>query len=107
MTIPPENYLLVPLSVGFAGSLSFGPINLCVVDTTVRHNLRAGIWFASAAALVESLQASIALYFGEFYPLFLRKYPWVHLVILVFFCGIGYRFSQAEFGRWRTQSKGG
>jgi threonine/homoserine/homoserine lactone efflux protein len=92
MTVPPENYLLVPLSVGFAGSLSFGPINLCVVDTTVRHNLRAGIWFAAAAAMVESLQASIALYFGEFYPLFLRKYPWVHLVILVFFVALGIAF---------------
>lgn len=92
MTVPPENYLLVPLSIGFAGSLSFGPINLCVVDTTVRHNLRAGIWFAAAAALVESLQASVAIYFGQFYPLFLRRYPWIHIVILVFFVGLGLTF---------------
>jgi len=92
MTIPPENYLLVPLSIGFAGSLSFSPINLCVVDTTVRHNLRAGLWFSAAATLIEGLHAYIAIYFGEMYPEFLRQYPWIHLVILVFFVVLGISF---------------
>ncbi len=92
MTVAPENYLLVPLSIGFAGSLSFGPINLCVVDTTVRHNLRAGMWFAAAAALIEAVQASLAIYFGEYYPLFMKRYPWIHLVVLVFFVGVGISF---------------
>jgi threonine/homoserine/homoserine lactone efflux protein len=92
MTVPTLNYLLVPLTIGFAGSLSFGPINLCVVDTTVRHNLRAGIWFAAAAALVECLQAYLAVYFGEFYPVFMKRYPWIHLVILVFFVSVGIAF---------------
>jgi len=92
MTIPPENYLLVPLSIGFAGSLSFSPINLCVVDTTVRNNLRAGLWFSAAATLIEGLHAYIAIYFGEMYPEFLRKYPWIHLVILIFFVTLGISF---------------
>lgn len=92
MTIPPENYLLIPLSIGFAGSLSFSPINLCVVDTTVRHNLRAGLWFSAAATLIEGIHAYIALYFGELYPVFLKQYPWIHLVILVFFVTLGISF---------------
>ncbi len=92
MVIPLMNYLFVPLTVGFAGSLSFSPINLCVVDTTVRHQLRAGIWFAAAASLVEGGHAFLALYFGAYYPLFMARYPWIHLVVLVFFVILGISF---------------
>ncbi len=101
MTIPPENYLLIPLTIGFAGSLTFGPINLCVVDTTVRYNLRAGLWFAAAASLVESGQAYLALFFGEYYPIFLKRHPWIHLVVLVFFVALGISFLR------RSSSLGG
>ncbi len=94
MAIPMENYLLIPLSIGFAGSLTFGPVNLCVVDTTVRHNLQAGLWFAIAAALVEGAQSFLALAFGEYYPVFLRQHPWIHLVVLAFFVVLGVVFLQ-------------
>lgn len=110
MAIPTENYLLIPLSIGFAGSLSFGPVNLCVVDTTVRHNLQAGLWFAIAAALVEGAQSFLALAFGQYYPVFLRQYPWVHLVVLAFFVVLGVAFlrrSKSSGSQGSAQTRGG
>ncbi len=110
MAIPMENYLLIPLSIGFAGSLTFGPVNLCVVDTTVRYNLRAGLWFATAAALIEGAQSFLALAFGEYYPVFLRRYPWVHLVVLAFFVALGIAFlrrSKSSGSQESAQTRGG
>lgn len=99
MHIPLQNYLLVPLFVGFAGSLSFNPINLCVVDTTVRHNVKAGLLFALAATIVEGVHAWIAVYFGDLYPLFMKRYPWVSLIAMVFFVAVGISFLRRSASR--------
>jgi len=107
MHIPPQNYLLVPLFVGFAGSLSFNPINLCVVDTTVRYHLRAGLLFALAATLVEGVHAWIAVYFGDYYPLFMKQYPWVSLIAMIFFVAVGISFLRRSAGQQTIVSNPG
>lgn len=107
MAVPLLNYLFVPLTVGFAGSLSFGPINLCVVDTTIRHHLRAGILFAAAASIVEGGQACLALYFGEYYPAFMARYPWIHLVVLVFFVALGISFMRRSVATIAPEARPG
>lgn len=42
-------------------SIPFGPINLNVIYSTVQRNKKAGLSFASAAAMVELLQSFIAI----------------------------------------------
>ena len=57
-------YFTVGLVVCFIGTIPFGPINLTVVKITIDHSFKRGIEVAVAAALVEIVQALIALTFG-------------------------------------------
>ena len=45
----------------FLGGVAFGPINLSVVDITLKKNFAAALRFCFAAALVEIGQATIAI----------------------------------------------
>ena len=49
----------------FLGGVAFGPINLSVVDITLKKSVRSAIRFCVAAALVEIFQATIAILFGK------------------------------------------
>ncbi len=60
----------------FLGTLPFGPINLSVVSRTVKDSLRAGLWFALAAALVEIAQSFIALHCSALINQYLDT-PWI------------------------------
>ncbi|NRB51400.1 MAG: LysE family transporter [Saprospiraceae bacterium] len=61
----------------FLGTLPFGPINLSVVSRTVKNSLRAGLWFAFAAALIEIAQSFIALHCSALINQYLDSTPWI------------------------------
>lgn len=61
----------------FLGTLPFGPINLSVVSRTVKSSLRAGLWFAFAAALIEIAQSFIALHCSALINQYLDSTPWI------------------------------
>lgn len=61
----------------FLGTLPFGPINLSVVSRTVKDSLRAGLWFAFAAALIEIAQSFIALHCSALINQYLDSFPWI------------------------------
>lgn len=65
-------YLGTGAAICFASTLPFGPINLTVAKTTVdKHYLRA-FEVAVAAALVETLQVLVAVWFGLIISRFLE-----------------------------------
>lgn len=82
----------ITLIISFVGTLPFGPINLIMIDTTLKNNFRAGFWFAVAAALVEMGQSVIALYGSSFISKTIEKGPWVQIAGFLFFLLLGTLF---------------
>ena len=83
---------LLGLAGSFLGGIAFGPINLSVVDLTLKKNLRCAIQFSIAAAIVEIIQASIALMFGKLISNKIAQYPEVKLLVIAFFLAVGLFF---------------
>ena len=84
----PLIYFMVGLIVCFIGTIPFGPINLSVVKITVDHNLRCGLEVAAAAALVEIVEALIAISFGMLISSFLDTNLLFKLVVAIAFIGL-------------------
>ncbi len=77
---------------GFLGGLAFGPINLSVVDITLKKGIRAAISFCAAAALAEFIHATAALLFGKIISRKIDELPELKLLVIVFFLIIGAYF---------------
>lgn len=92
MSLHPMLVFLITWTASFTGTLPFGPINLSVVDTTIRQSFRAGLWFSVAAAIVEIGQSFIALQFNHSITGYLDGHPWAKLVAAIVFLGIGLAF---------------
>lgn len=92
MALQPMFVFLIACLASFLGSLPFGPINLSVVDTTIRQSFRAGLWFSAAAAVVEIGQSFIALEFNHSISTFLNTHLWARLLAAFLFLGIGLVF---------------
>ncbi len=82
----------IALSVSFGSAIPFGPINLSVVETTIRNNLKCGILFSAAAALVEIFQALIAMFFSVWLADFFEKSSYIKMGAFVLFIGLGLFF---------------
>ncbi|MGB0839604.1 MAG: LysE family transporter [Chitinophagales bacterium] len=85
-------YFVLSWAVSFLGTLPFGPINLSVVDTTLSKNFRAGIIFASAAALIEIVQSFLALHCSRFIVQTLEENPYVKAFTVGIFILLGIIF---------------
>lgn len=83
---------IVTLIISFVGSLPFGPINLMMIDTTLKNSLRASYGFAVAAALVEMGQSLVALYGSAWISQLIYQGPWIKLTGFVFFLLLGILF---------------
>ncbi|MEO0338775.1 MAG: LysE family transporter [Bacteroidota bacterium] len=54
-------YALLGFLGSFFGTIPFGPINLSVVDTTLKDGMRSAMIFALAAAIIEFLYSYLSL----------------------------------------------
>lgn len=96
----PFLYALVGWFASFLGTLPFGPINLAVVKTTVDHNQLRGLEIALAAALIEILQALVAILFGMAIGDYLDASRWLKVII-------GGSFVLLAIVVWLRQSESG
>lgn len=69
----------------FVGTIPFGPINMTVLKTTLDSNQRHGVEVAVAAALIEIIQALIAVSFGVMISDFLDTNNLVKIFLGAFF----------------------
>ncbi|MCK5470246.1 MAG: LysE family transporter, partial [Cyclobacteriaceae bacterium] len=76
----------------FLGGVAFGPINLSVVDLTLKKSVRSAIRFCIAAALVEVIQATIAILFGKMISRKIEEFPELKLLVIIFFVILGLYF---------------
>lgn len=94
----------ITLIVSFLGTLPFGPINLSVVDITLRNSIKAGFWFSVAAALVEMGQAIVALYGSSWLNDMMVHSPWVKIlgVFIFIILGLAFYFKKSQHTEIQT-----
>ena len=91
-------HLLTGFGLSFIGSLPLGVINLTVSEVTIRKGLRAALALALGAALVELIQALVAVYFTDLfihYPLAEQAIQYGSIPI---FFGLGLYYFLAQPG---------
>lgn len=76
----------------FVGGVAFGPINLSVVDLTLKKNINSALTFSAAAAVVEIFQAAIAVTFGKLISRKIDEFPELQLLVIAFFVMLGLFF---------------
>lgn len=88
--------MLIHLLLGFLGSyiggIPFGPLNLSVVEITLKKDRQAAARFAITASLVEIAEASIAILFGKMIIVHLEANTWIKLAVVLFFISFGLFF---------------
>ncbi len=92
VAIYPFFAFFIALGVSFGSAIPFGPINLSVIDTTIRNNLKCGVLFSLAAALVEIVQAMIALFCSAWIADFFSKSPAIKVGAFILFIALGFFF---------------
>ena len=85
-------HFLYGLLGSFLGGVAFGPINLSVVDLTLKKSMRSARQFCLAAALVEIFQATIAILFGKLISRKIEEFPELKLLVIIFFVVLGLYF---------------
>lgn len=76
----------------YLGTIPPGPINLSVVDATIKQSLKVARIMAFGAALVEILQCIVALNFGLLVIDTIDNSPYIRISIFVIFVLIGLLF---------------
>jgi threonine/homoserine/homoserine lactone efflux protein len=76
----------------FLSGVAFGPVNLCVVDITLKRSFQAGMRFVAAATLAEVIHSSIAIMFGKLISNKLEEIPELQWLVIAFFLILGFYF---------------
>jgi threonine/homoserine/homoserine lactone efflux protein len=88
--------MVVHFLFGFAGSflggVALGPINLSVMELTLRKSISCATRFIIAASIVELFLAWIAILFGKLIAKSLDEIPEFKLLVIAFFFIIGLVF---------------
>jgi threonine/homoserine/homoserine lactone efflux protein len=63
--------------LSFLGSIPFGTINVTVIETAILRGFRSALWVISGAAIIEFIQAALALKFSEV----ITRYPVTELIL--------------------------
>jgi L-lysine exporter family protein LysE/ArgO len=92
VAIHPFFAFFIALGLSFGSAIPFGPINLSVIDTTIRNNLKCGVLFSLAAALVEIVQVMVALFCSVWVAEFFTKSPAIKVGAFVLFIILGFVF---------------
>ncbi len=82
-------HVLLGIVLSILGSIPFGTINVTVIESAISHGFRTALWVIFGAALIEFIQAAVALKFSGFitqHPLTEQILFWVSIPI---FIGLG------------------
>ncbi|MCB0738490.1 MAG: LysE family transporter [Bacteroidetes bacterium] len=82
-------YIIIALTATFVGTIPFGPINLSVVNITVKSAKSRAYLFILGAAIIEIFQALAAIFFGSLVNRFLADYSWIQWLIILAFIVAG------------------
>ena len=78
-------HFLFGFAGSFLGGVAFGPINLSVVELTLKRSIKSALRFILAASLVELFLAYIAILFGKLIARSIEEIPEYKLLVIIFF----------------------
>ena len=90
--IHPFFAFFIAMGFSFGSAIPFGPVNLSVVDTTIRNNLRSGVLFSLAAAIVEFMLAMVALFCSVWLAEYITNSPAIKVGAFFLFIILGLVF---------------
>lgn len=101
-------YFSAGMAATFVGTLPFGPINMSVVNITIKRAFSAALVFALGASLVEIAEASVAIFFGKLIDAFLADHTWFQVLVAMVFIGVGlvYLFKKSSAPTSKENRKG-
>lgn len=79
----------IALLATFLGTIPFGPINLAVVNITLKKGYPEGFRFSLGASLVEILEVVLAIAFGSVIQSLLSENLVLQIVIIIVFIVVG------------------
>jgi threonine/homoserine/homoserine lactone efflux protein len=85
-------HFLFGLMGSFLGGVAFGPINLSVVELTLKRDMRCANRFIIGAALMELFLAYLAILFGKLISRTIDEIPEFKLLVIAFFFILGLIF---------------
>lgn len=100
------HYILIAFAATVAGSVPFGPVNLSVVNLSIRKSFKKAMEFALAAAFVEILIAICAINFGRYIEQFFEENTWIKILIFSVFIVLGiFNLVRQTSPKLKTKSK--
>lgn len=85
-------YLFLGIVTSVAGALPLGAVNIAVINTTIKEDTKKALRIAIAAGVGEVLLAFFALYFSLEFTHFFENNPWIQIVMILIFLGVGIYF---------------
>ncbi|AYQ31832.1 hypothetical protein DTQ70_06400 [Runella sp. SP2] len=86
--------------ISFMGSIHPGPVNLAVVNATLSHNFKTGVWVAASGALPEIIYTLVALQSQVFLAKHQSIFQTLEVAIIPFFLIMGvYNFIKTPVQR--------
>ncbi len=79
-------------TLSFLGTIPLGPINLSVVNATIKYHISAAFWMAGGAAVVEIVNSFIALYCNAYVKQIYDTGIWTRLITAFLFIALGVFF---------------
>lgn len=83
---------LIALLATFLGAIPFGPINLAVVNITLKKGFQEGFQFSLGASLVEIGEVALAIAFGSVIQSLLSENIGLQILIIVVFIVVGFYY---------------
>ncbi|MFD2564138.1 LysE family transporter [Aquimarina rubra] len=85
-------YLILGTLTSIVGALPLGAVNIAVINTTIREDVRKAFRIALAAGIGEVFLAFFALHCSMELTDFFENNPWIQLVIISIFLVLGVYF---------------
>ena len=92
MTLSPLFIFGIGFIPSFLSGLPLGPINVWVIQTTLKKNLRSGLSGSMGASLIEMCAAFLALNSTILLARILEDNPWFSIAAFAIFVAIGFFF---------------
>lgn len=85
-------YLLAGIFVSITGALPLGAVNIAVINTSVKENIKKASYIIFAAGTGELFLALFALNFSKELSAFFQDNQWIQITFSIFFLSLGIYF---------------
>ena len=100
-------HFLLGLLISFVASIPIGPLNVAVVQATLRHGKKAGFEIALGGAIVELVYCLFAIASLHFFTINPAFFHWLQLIAAVLLAGLGIYYLSKPIPEEESKPKNG